>query len=119
MSEFSQKRLESRILESVSELIISGAIKYPLLSTMTSITRVELAPDNSQARCYVSSALSDKSLDKSVKALNSAAGFIQSRIAHVLRTKNTPRLEFLKDEAFKEGERINSIIDLAMKDIHE
>ena len=55
MSEFSQSRLESKLMESISSLIVSGAIKNPHLSVFTSVTRVELSPDNTAARIYVSS----------------------------------------------------------------
>ena len=40
--------------------------------------------------------------------------FIQHRIAQVLRTKNTPRLTFLRDDSYKEAERINRLIDEAL-----
>lgn len=114
MSEFSQARLESKILETVSSLIVSGAIKNHNLSTLTSVTRVVLAPDNTEAKVYVSSLFDDDNLDKSVQALNKASGFIQSRLANVLKTKNTPVLTFWKDNSYIEGERINNLIDKAL-----
>ena len=115
MSEFSQSRLESRIMEAVSSMIVSGQIKNPHLSVFTSVTRVELAPDNTEARIYVSS-MPEERIDPSVKALNSAKGFIQRKLGDVLRTKNTPVLEFLRDDSYREADRINKLIDEAMKD---
>ncbi len=119
MSEFSKKRLESRIVEIISTLILQGQIKNPNLSTLTSITDVELSSDNSHATVYVSSVLGDASLEKSVKALQSASAFIQSRIAQNLKTRNTPVLVFKMDRSFREGERINGLISEAMKDIKD
>ncbi len=118
MSEYSQSRLESRIMEGISSLIISGAIKNPHLSVFTSVTRVELSPDNSYAKIYVSS-MPDERIDPSVRALNSAKGFIQHRLADVLRTRNTPVLEFFRDDSYREAERINSLIDKALEDSNE
>ena len=115
MSEFSQSRLESRIMEAVSSMIVSGQIKNPHLSVLTSVTRVELAPDNTAARIYVSS-MPEERIDPSVKALNSAKGFIQRKLGDVLRTKNTPVLEFFRDDSYREADRINKLIDEAMKD---
>ena len=115
MSEFSQSRLESRIMEAVSSMIVSGQIKNPHLSVFTSVTRVELAPDNTEARIYVSS-MPEERIDPSVKALNSAKGFIQRKLGDVLRTKNTPVLEFFRDDSYREADRINKLIDEAMKD---
>ena len=115
MSEFSQSRLESRIMEAISSMIVSGQIKNPHLSVFTSITRVELAPDNTAARIFVS-AMPDERIDPSVRALNSAKGFIQRKLADVLRTKNTPVLEFFRDDSYREADRINRLIDEAMKE---
>ena len=111
MSEFSQERLETKILETISSLIVTGAVKNHNLSTLISITRVELSPDNSSAKVYVSYLFDNSQLDKSVKALSDASGFIQSRLAKVLKTKNTPVLRFIKDNSYIEGERINRLID--------
>ncbi len=113
MSEFSQDRLESRILEAISNLIITGAIKNPHLSPFTSVTKVQLAPDNTEARIFVSS-MPEERIDPSVKALNSARGFIQHRLSLVLKTKNTPRLSFVRDDSYREAERINHLIDEAL-----
>ena len=116
MSEFSQKRLEYRIQEAIGQLIVSGAIKNPHLSPFTSVTRVELAPDNASATVYVS-AVPDNRIDPSVKALESARGFIQARVAQVLKTRNTPVLRFRRDDSYREAERVNRLIDEAMKEI--
>ncbi len=111
MSEFSQERLESKILETVSSLIVTGAIKNHNLSTLVSLTRISLSPDNSQAKIYVSYIADNSTLEKSVLALNQASSFIQSRLAKVLRTKKTPVLTFIKDSSYIEGEKINRLID--------
>ncbi|MGN1164184.1 MAG: 30S ribosome-binding factor RbfA [Candidatus Ornithospirochaeta sp.] len=111
MSEFSQERLENKILETISSLIVTGAVKNHNLSTLCSVTKVELSPDNSSAKVYVSCVWDDGRLDKSVKALQDASAFIQARLARVLKTKNTPVLRFVKDNSYIEGERINRLID--------
>ena len=119
MSEYTKQRLENRIRELVSTLILSGQIKNQNLNTLSSITEVELSRDGAYADVYVSSVLGDGSLEKSVKALNSASGYIQGRIAQNMKTRNTPVLRFKVDRSFREGERINEIIQNAMKDIHD
>ncbi len=116
MSEFSQERLEHRIMETVGQLIVSGAIKNPHLSPFTSVTRVELSPDNASATVYISS-MPENRIDPSVKALESAKGFIQGRIGQILKTRNTPVLTFRRDDSYREAERINRLIDEEMKKI--
>ena len=111
MSEYSQERLENKILETISSLIVKGAIKNHNLSTLVSITRVELSPDNSSAKVYVSYIYDNSVLEKAVKALQGACYFIQFKLAAVTKTKNTPVLKFIKDNSYIEGERINRLID--------
>ncbi len=111
MSEFSQPRLESRIIEGISSLIVSGAIKNHNLSTLVSVTGVDLSPDNSQAKVYISYIADNQTLDRSVLALNQASAFIQGRIGKLLRTKKTPVLTFVKDNSYIEGDKLNRLID--------
>ncbi len=111
MSEFSQERLENKILEGVSSLIVSNQVKNHNLSSLVSVTKVQLSPDNSQARVYISYIADNSVLDNSVRALNSASGFIQQRIAKLLKTKKTPVLTFVKDNSYIEGEKLNRMID--------
>lgn len=113
MSEYSAQRLESRILETISTMIVSGMIKDPRLSTFASVTEVKLANDNTAATVMIS-AVNDKELQKSVTALNSASGFIQTHVGKVLKTRNTPRLVFKADRSYQECEKINALIDKAM-----
>ena len=100
-------------MEAMGQLIVSGAIKNPHLSPFTSVTRVELSPDNASATVFVS-AVPDNRIDPSVKALESAKGFIQSRIAAILKTRNTPVLTFRRDDSYREAERVNRLIDEAL-----
>lgn len=113
MSQYSEERLESRILESISTMIVTGVIKNPSLSRFCSVTEVSLSPDNAYADVFVS-CLMEKDLAKSVKALNSATGFIQGHLAKILKTRNTPVLRFIPDTSYQEGERINNLIDKAL-----
>lgn len=111
MGEFSQGRLESRIMEAISNLIVTHQIKDPRLSSFASVTRVDLSVDNAYAKVYISSLDDNKVLDNSVKALNSASGYIQNRLGAILKTRNTPVLTFIKDTSYIEGEKLNKIID--------
>lgn len=112
MSEYSQNRNESRIVQAVNTLIVTGEIKHPKLSRFVSISDISLSKDNAYATLYVSSLMNDdKSLDASVKALQSAAGFIQARLASAMKTKNTPKLTFVADTTERDAQRINSLLD--------
>lgn len=110
MDNYNAQRLESRILEAVNTLIVSGDIKNPSLSRFATITGVSLSKDNSYAKLYVS-CLEDSRLEKSTAALQCASGYIQSRLAKILKTRNTPRLTFIADTTQREAARVNNLLE--------
>ena len=116
MSEYSQKRIEARLSEAISTLIVKGEIKNQHLSTLCSVSRVEVSVDNASALVYISSVLDDKSLQDSVAALQGASGFIQKRVGAFLKTRNTPVLRFKADFSLREGQKINALIDSLVED---
>ncbi|MFA6845302.1 MAG: 30S ribosome-binding factor RbfA [Sphaerochaetaceae bacterium] len=115
MSDYSQKRIESRLAEAISMIIVQGQIKNPELSTLCSVSAVELSTDNAYATIYISSVLGEKLLEKSVNALQNAHSFIQKKVGAYLKTKNTPVLTFKADISLRQGEEINRLID-SLKD---
>lgn len=111
MSEYSQKRIEARLSEAISTLIVKGEIKNHNVSTLCSVSRVELSMDNAYATVYISSVLDEKTLKESVAALQGASGFIQKRVGAFLKTRNTPVLHFKADTSLREGQKIIELID--------
>jgi ribosome-binding factor A len=75
------------------------------------LTRVDVAPDFSNARVYWSAlAVRPRAADEGVAAdpatqagLDSAAGFLRSRLAAELRLRRIPELRFLHDPSLAEG----------------
>ena len=110
MADYIQSRNEARIMEIVNTLIVSGEIKNPKLSRFASISDISLSRDNAYATLYVS-CLVDRDLENSVKALQSAAPFIQGRIARVMKTKNTPRLNFVADTTERDAAKMDALIE--------
>ena len=110
MADYIQSRNEARIMEVVNTLIVSGEIKNPKLSRFASVNDISLSKDNAYATLYVS-CLEDRQLQNSVTALQSAAGFIQARIAKVLKTKNTPKLNFVADTTERDAARIDALLE--------
>jgi ribosome-binding factor A len=103
-----RRRVEGELRDIIAELIIGGAVKDPRVGSFVSVTRVEAARDLSAAKVFVSvfpgaEGSDEKSLDLAVEGLRNAAGFIQSQLARRLKTRLTPRLNFLADKGIKEG----------------
>lgn len=111
MSNYIHQRLETRIQESISTMIVTREIKHHGLSPFVSVSDVSLSKDKAYATVWVSSFEEDKTLEQSVEALQSAAGFIQMRLAAILKTRNTPKLRFKADTSLKEAQAINELID--------
>jgi ribosome-binding factor A len=115
MSQYSQERIESKIAEAISTMIVKGEIKNSKVNSLCSVSKVSLSHDNSYATIYISSFLNDGALEKSIEGLQSAASFIQGRVGRFLGTKNTPRLTFKKDTSYRDAQKINDLIDSVVK----
>lgn len=111
MSEMRTKRVESLIRDLVSSLIMKGIIKDPRVSTLITVTSVEVSSDLAYAKLYISSFESEHKTEKAVEALNHAAGFIQKNISRDLKMRVTPRLRFIVDTSIRKGFEINEKID--------
>ncbi|MDR0540194.1 MAG: 30S ribosome-binding factor RbfA [Spirochaetaceae bacterium] len=114
MGRYRTERVGILLQEKIGGLILDGAIKDPRVDAFLSVTRVEVSRDLVWADVFVSGYKTEEALKKGVAGLNSAAGFIQSRIAGALRLRVTPRLRFYADfgpaGAFALNQKIDSLI---------
>jgi ribosome-binding factor A len=104
-------RVAALVQEKVGSLIVEGKIKDPRVDSFLSITRVSVSRDFSFADIYVSSYKTDAGLEKGVEGLQSAAGFIQAKLAESMRIRQTPKLRFHVDTIFREAFELNKKID--------
>lgn len=114
--EFSrQLRVADQIQRSLAQLIQSE-IADPRLG-LVNINGVDLSRDYSNARIFVTFVgdLEETRVDESVAILNKASGFLRSRLAKSLNSRTTPRLSFVYDKTSIEGQRLNHIINQAIK----
>lgn len=79
---------------------------------LVSITRVKVSPDFSTALVFWSPLDVDGStdLDEVAAGLNSAAGFLRSRLGALLRLRRTPEISFRYDASIQEGTRILTVL---------
>ena len=98
-------------------MLLSGQIKDPRVSSFLSINRVDVSADLSYAKVYVSSFMQDKSVEKGVKGLQSAAGYIQSTIGKKLTIRQFPKLTFIADSSIKDGfEMVKKLNEIEKED---
>jgi ribosome-binding factor A len=81
--------------------ILREDVTDPRIGLVT-LTRVDVAPDLSNARLFWST-VGDR--DEIEQGLTSAAGFVRGRLARVLPLRKVPELRFLWDPSLELGDR--------------
>lgn len=92
-------RVNRAIQEAVSTAVLFK-LKDPRVKNVT-VLRAEATEDLRQAKVYVSVMGDAKRQLLTMKGLNSARGFLQSKVAERLMTKQTPILTFVLDKTIK------------------
>jgi len=114
-------RVADQIQRELSGLI-RDALKDPRVPGLTTISQVQVSRDLSLAKVYVTIMGSQpgEARDEAVAALNRAAGFLRSRLAAQLSLRSVPQLRFAYDEVIERGNRLDDLIDEALRaDRHE
>ncbi len=96
------ERIQELMREELSELIMHD-LRDPRLDGVISITRVEVTPDLSNARIFVSVMSETASPEEAVKALQTASGFMHKELVHRLDMRKVPFLDFRLDNSLSEG----------------
>ena len=91
--------------------IISGGIKDPRVSPMTSVLAVEVAPDLKTCKVWASVYGDDQKKKDTMEGLNSASGFIRGELARRVNLRNTPQLQFILDDSIAYGVEMSRRID--------
>ncbi|MBS4536005.1 30S ribosome-binding factor RbfA [Clostridium sp. D2Q-14] len=103
-------RISEEIKKIVSELIIKE-IKDPRMSSMTTITEVEVTNDLRYANIYISVLGNEKERESTIEALQSASGFIRREIGKRIKLRYIPEPKFNLDKSIENGIYISKLID--------
>jgi len=90
--------------------VIAKELLDPRIGFVT-VTSVKTSPDLRHARVYVSVLGDPEAREATMAGLQSASGFLQSRVSGALRLKHTPTITFDYDESIDHGMRITEILD--------
>jgi ribosome-binding factor A len=96
-------------IREVVSMAILAELKDPRVEDVT-VTYVEVTPDMRQAKVHVSIMGSETKQKLGLRGLQSAAGFLQSKVANRIDTRYTPRLEFVLDMGVKKSIEIAEIL---------
>jgi len=90
--------------------ILARDLRDPRVSTLVSVTDVELTHDLSFARVFVSLLETGPERDRTLAALQSAAGFVRHQLAPRLGLREVPELRFVHDTSIEQGARVEEIL---------
>ncbi len=91
--------------------IVMHELKDPRIDPMTSITKVEVAPDLKTCKAYVSVLGTSEALEETVEGLTKAEGYIRRELARTVNLRNTPSIRFIADDSIAYGVGMSKIID--------
>ena len=103
-------RINEEVMHELSN-IIRNDIKDPRLHMMTSVTKVDVAPDLKTAKAYISVLGNEEEKKNSMLALKSATGFIKNQLARKVNLRNTPQIQFILDDSIEYGIAMSKLID--------
>jgi ribosome-binding factor A len=102
-----------RVDEAIRQVIggaVSAELKDPRVGFVT-VTDVRTSADLSHARVYVSVLGDEEKRGASMAGLQSAHGYLQSRIASELHLKRTPTLTFAYDDTTDRALRVDALLE--------
>lgn len=103
------EKIAQAILETVSTTILLH-LRDPRIRNVT-VLHVDVAPDVQSAKIYISIMGDEKEKALCMHGLQSAKGFLQSKIADRIQTKYTPVIKFVLDTAVKDSLDTIRILD--------
>lgn len=101
-------KIAQAIRETVSTTILLH-LKDPRVKNVT-VTDVQVSPDIRTAKVYVSIMGDEKLQSLCLHGLESARGFLQSRIADRIQTRYTPVLRFVLDQGVKRSAETSRLL---------
>jgi ribosome-binding factor A len=102
----------SALLKRELAALIQQEMNDPRVAKAT-LTDVDVAPDLSHAKIYVTHLDGVEHARGLIKALNHAAGFLRRRVAQRVDLRVVPDLRFLYDESVERGVNLSRLIDEA------
>ncbi len=101
-------KVAEAVREQVSSTILFG-LKDPRVKNVT-VTRVEVSSDLRSAKVYISIMGSEKEQNLCMHGLESARGYLQSKVADRIQTRYTPVLKFILDQGVKHSIEASRIL---------
>ena len=106
-------RVADQIQRELADLI-QNEIKDPRVCHYVTITAVEVTRDYSYAKVFYTTLCNAEENLLVEKGLEHAKGFLRTHLAHRMKLRITPQLQFVFDESVERGVRLSKLIDEAI-----
>jgi ribosome-binding factor A len=105
-----QLRVGEEMRHALSEILREHHLADPdLQGKIITVTEVRVSPDLRNATAFVMP-LGGTETDKTVQALNRAAGYFRGELGRAVKMQFTPTIRFRADESFEEATRIERLL---------
>ena len=112
------RRIEHELKREISS-IMANDIKDPRVSTLASITAVDMTRDLQFAKVFVSTIGDEKEKEDIIEGLKNASGFIKRELGARLNLRHVPELTFHLDESIERGMYMGKLINDVLKQDEE
>lgn len=106
------RRIAEQIQRELSD-IVRLELKDPRVGMIT-ITEVEVSQDLAAAKVFFTLLGEPAKIEETTGALQHAAGFLRSQLAHRIKVRTIPQLQFKYDVSVERGMRLSRLIDAAV-----
>ncbi len=97
-------------IREVVSMAILTELRDPRVKHVT-VVGVDVSPDMREAKIIVSIMGNENQEKTTLKGLQNASGFLQTRLAEKIDTRYTPRLTFMVDEGVKKSVAVQQILE--------
>ncbi|HEY6969651.1 MAG TPA: 30S ribosome-binding factor RbfA [Candidatus Angelobacter sp.] len=107
------ERLSEALKDEIGALI-EGELGDPRIG-LCNVTEVLLAPDGKSARVFIQVSGDDEEADRTLKAIETAKGYIRHELLERLGVRHVPELNFILDRSQELGARIDELLGRTKK----
>lgn len=110
MAKYRAGRINEEMKKEISS-IIQNEIKDPRISSMISITRVDVTKDLRYAKVFVSLFGNEESNKNTFSALKNSSGFIRREVGKKISLRYIPEIILEIDDSIEKGMHIDALLE--------
>ena len=103
-------KIQGEMKRALSEIFFAD-VKDPRMSSMATVSRVQVTPDLKYAKVYVSVYDAEEKRESTIAALTNAEAFIRSKVNAKIRMRRIPNMEFVLDDSIEYAVKMSKLID--------